>query len=54
MLDVIRKFVSMAIVVRFDSMYADSLSETSIKRAVNKFIKVDYKRYMGKKYHESY
>jgi len=45
LLDIIRKFVSMAIVVRFDSMYAAAMHEHTIKKVVGKSIRVEFKRY---------
>ena len=47
LLDIIRKFVSMAIVVRFDSMYAASMPEHSIKSVVGKKVHVKFKRHMA-------
>ena len=35
----------MAIVVRFDSMYAAAMPEHSIKKCVGKQIRVDFKRF---------
>lgn len=46
LLDIIRKFVSMSVIVKFDDMYASSLSEHIIKKAKGKKLKVTYKRHM--------
>lgn len=47
LLDIIRKFVSMSVIVKFDDMYASALSEHAIKKAKGKKLKVTYKRRMS-------
>lgn len=47
LLDIIRKFVSMSVIVKFDDMYAASMSEHVIKKAKGKKLKVTYKRHMS-------
>lgn len=49
LLDIIRKFVSMSVIVKFDNFYAAALSEHSILRAKGKKLKVFYKRHMSEK-----
>ena len=50
LLDIIRKFVSMSVIVKFDDMYASSLKENAIKKAKGKLLKVTYKRHMSEKH----
>ena len=49
LLDIIRKFVSMSIIVKFDNLYAAALSEHSIVKAKGKKLKVFYKRQYSEK-----
>lgn len=40
----------MSVIVKFDDMYAASLSEHAIKKAKGKKLKVSYKRFMSESF----
>lgn len=46
MLDIIRKFVSMTIIIKFDNMYAAALYDEKMKKAVGKLLPLEFRRKM--------
>lgn len=40
------KFVALAAIVRFDSMYSSGLYEDKIKKLIGKVLPIEYKRHM--------
>ena len=46
-IDIIRKFVTLAVIVRFDNMYSAALFESKMKKVVGQKLKFSYKRHMG-------
>ena len=52
LLDIIMKFVSMAAISKFDTIYASALAEEKMMEIKGKVLPIEYKRYMGVLYSE--